>query len=90
VSAARFPNDGEGISGDPIAAVAHAAQESLMEWQFHAWPLCDEHNAGLHAFRVPGLADGQESLGRGPASWWCALGGGHRVAAIGRLGLGAT
>ncbi|MFH8837075.1 hypothetical protein [Streptomyces sp. NPDC017868] len=53
-------------AGDParaLAAVADAAQETVTELLWQAWPLCGEHGIGMH----PHEADGQ-------VSWWCAGG----------------
>ncbi|MEU9487579.1 hypothetical protein AB0D83_28690 [Streptomyces decoyicus] len=48
-----------------LMAVAHAAQETVTECLWQAWPLCGEHDLGMH----PREGDGQPS-------WWC--GGGMR------------
>ncbi|AJT69711.1 hypothetical protein T261_8115 [Streptomyces lydicus] len=51
---------------DPVLAlmaVADAAQETVTECVWQAWPLCDEHGLGMH----PREADGHPS-------WWCAGG----------------
>ncbi|MEW1910862.1 hypothetical protein AB0442_20810 [Kitasatospora sp. NPDC085895] len=63
--------------GDPVTAVAAVAahvQESLMERDRRALPLCPDHGLGLHAVRHSDAA-----------VWWCAADGGHPAAAIGRL-----
>ena len=41
--------------------VADAAQETVTERLWQAWPVCAEHDLGMH----PRDADGQ-------LSWWCA------------------
>ncbi|MFC9387211.1 hypothetical protein [Streptomyces venezuelae] len=45
-----------------LASVADAAQETVMELQWQAWPLCPEHGLGMHPRENP-----EEQL-----SWWCA------------------
>ncbi|MEV7156957.1 hypothetical protein AB0N77_20390 [Streptomyces misionensis] len=67
---------------DPVSAlasVADAAQETVTECLWQAWPLCAEHGLGMH----PRDADGQ-------LSWWCAgeqlrRGPAHIRAAVGAL-----
>ncbi|MER5202589.1 hypothetical protein [Streptomyces sp. NPDC002825] len=49
--------------GHALAAVADAAQETVTELLWQAWPLCGEHDLGMHLRE----ADGQPS-------WWCAGG----------------
>ncbi|MCU7822029.1 hypothetical protein [Kitasatospora sp. DSM 101779] len=56
------------------AAVAAHVQESLLERDRRVQPLCPDHGLGLHAVRHCGAA-----------VWWCAAGGGHPAAEIGRL-----
>ncbi|MFF2998760.1 hypothetical protein ACFVTC_30040 [Streptomyces sp. NPDC057950] len=71
-----------GSAGDPavaLAVVADAAQETVTERMWRAWPLCAEHGLGMH----PRDADGQ-------LSWWCAgersrRGPAHVRAAVGAL-----
>ncbi|MGW0970708.1 hypothetical protein [Streptomyces sp. NPDC002516] len=63
-----------------LATVADAAQETVAERLWQAWPLCAAHDLGMH----PKDADGR-------LSWWCAgegLRGGpaHVRAAVGALG----
>lgn len=63
-----------------LAAITDAAQETVTECCSQAWPVCDEHNLGMH----PREADGQ-------LSWWCAGGkvrgeSAHIRAAVGGLG----
>lgn len=63
----------------PVAAVADAAQETVSELLWQAWPVCGEHGIGMH----PHEADGQ-------VGWWCAGGNSprepaHVPAAIGAL-----
>ncbi len=63
-----------------LAAVAEAAQDTVTERLRRAWPLCAEHDLGLH----PRTADGT-------LSWWCAggipgaPGPAHPRAAVGAL-----
>jgi len=62
-----------------LAIVADAAQDTVAERLWQAWPLCVEHNLGMHTRDVEGLL-----------SWWCAgrrSGGrpGHICAAVGAL-----
>ncbi|MFJ8296416.1 hypothetical protein ACIQ9R_11120 [Streptomyces sp. NPDC094447] len=45
-----------------LASVADAAQETVMELLWRAWPLCPEHGLGMHP-----REDTEERL-----SWWCA------------------
>ncbi|WP_225801033.1 hypothetical protein [Streptomyces sp. NK15101] len=67
---------------DPVLAlwaVADAAQETVVECLWRAWPLCGEHDLGMH----PREADGR-------LSWWCAggtvpRGPAHVRAAVGGL-----
>ncbi|MFD9240790.1 hypothetical protein ACFV0D_02400 [Streptomyces sp. NPDC059556] len=66
-------------SADALAIVADAAQETVAERLWQAWPLCAEHNLGMHTRDVEGLL-----------SWWCSgnrPGGGpdHIRAAVGAL-----
>ena len=46
-----------------VAAVADAAQETVTELLWQAWPVCADHGIGMH----PREEDGQ-------ATWWCAGG----------------
>ncbi|MFD9006163.1 hypothetical protein ACFV0T_35325 [Streptomyces sp. NPDC059582] len=62
-----------------LAIVADAAQDTVAERLWQAWPLCVEHNLGMHTREVEGLL-----------SWWCAGrrpggGPGHIRAAVGAL-----
>ncbi|MBK3633437.1 hypothetical protein JHN52_10840 [Streptomyces sp. MBT97] len=62
-----------------LAIVADAAQDTVSECLWQAWPLCVEHKLGLHARE----ADGQ-------LAWWCAggtptVGSPHIRAAVGSL-----
>ncbi|MEV5340286.1 hypothetical protein AB0K93_17685 [Streptomyces sp. NPDC052676] len=63
-----------------LASVADAAQETVMELLWQAWPLCPEHGLGMHP-----VADAQERL-----FWRCAgersrRGPAHLHAAVGAL-----
>ncbi|MFE7515407.1 hypothetical protein ACFU8I_29890 [Streptomyces sp. NPDC057540] len=67
-------------AGDPLgalAAVADAAQETVTELLWRAWPLCGEHRLGMHA---------REDGGR--LSWWCAGGTAPREPAHLRAAVG--
>ncbi|MEV4940497.1 hypothetical protein [Streptomyces zaomyceticus] len=62
-----------------LAIVADAAQETVAERLWQAWPLCAEHGLGMHP------QDADEQL-----SWWCAgerssRGPAHIRAAVGAL-----
>jgi hypothetical protein len=59
-----------------LTAITDAAQETVTECLWQAWPVCDEHDLGMH----PRDADGQ-------LSWWCAGGNipDHIQAAVGGL-----
>jgi hypothetical protein len=56
-----------------LIAVADAAQDSVMEALWEAWPVCPSHQLGVHV---------QE--GEGVPTWWCKGGGGHVAAAVGK------
>jgi hypothetical protein len=58
-----------------LAEVAEYPQEQ-MDQELRCWPVCEQHNVGLHP-EVHG----------GTAVWWCRLGK-HAVATIGELGAG--
>ncbi|MFF7173317.1 hypothetical protein [Streptomyces pseudovenezuelae] len=67
-----------------VAIVADAAQDTVAERLWQAWPLCVEHNLGMHAREVEGRL-----------SWWCAgersrVGAAHTRAAVGALDRGAS
>ncbi|WP_327696969.1 hypothetical protein [Streptomyces sp. NBC_00459] len=72
---------------DPAAAlaeVADAAQETIMDRMWQAWPVCADHGLGMH----PRGADGQ--LADEEPYWWCAgeasgLVPAHVRAAVGAL-----
>ncbi|MFD5766995.1 hypothetical protein ACFWIN_14385 [Streptomyces sp. NPDC127049] len=73
-----YPEAPEG-SAQALVIVADAAQETVAECLWRAWPLCAEHDLGMHARDVEGLL-----------SWWCAGspsggGPGHIRAAVGAL-----
>ncbi|MFE2016067.1 hypothetical protein [Streptomyces sp. NPDC059491] len=62
-----------------LEAIAEAAQDTLVELLWQAWPLCPEHDLGMH----PRPVDGR-------LSWWCAgerlrRGPSHLRAAVGEL-----
>ena len=63
-----------------LESIAEAAQETVTERLWQAWPVCDVHGLGMH----PRDADGR-------LSWWCAgvrtrPGTAHILAAVGALG----
>ncbi|MGW3664666.1 hypothetical protein [Streptomyces sp. NPDC005141] len=71
--------DSEDDPASALAVVADAAQETVTELLWQAWPLCAEHDLGMH----PRESDGQ-------LSWWCAgerlrRGPAHIRAAVGAL-----
>ncbi|MFE7584077.1 hypothetical protein ACFU5Y_21265 [Streptomyces gardneri] len=69
-------------SDDPVsavAAVADAAQETVVELLWQAWPVCGEHGVGMHPYTE------DEQVG-----WWCSGGRtprepAHVPAAVGAL-----
>lgn len=60
-----LPPDSAQNSVLALAAVADAAQETVTEGLWRAWPVCTEHDLGLHPREVDGRV-----------CWWCA--GEHR------------
>ena len=52
---------GPDTAADDLEAVAEAAQETVTERLWRAWPLCSEHDLGMHVRKVSGRP-----------SWWCA------------------
>ncbi|MEE1820388.1 hypothetical protein PUR59_35920 [Streptomyces sp. SP18ES09] len=75
----RLEPDSAGDPLDALAAVADAAQDTVTELLWRAWPLCAEHNLGMHVYE----AEGQ-------LSWWCSGGmdprhPAHLRAAVGGL-----
>ncbi|GAB1334274.1 hypothetical protein ACE1SV_08640 [Streptomyces sp. E-15] len=68
-----------------LRAVAEAAQDTVMECLWQAWPVCTLHNLGMH------LGEGEgEGEGAGGVVWWCAGSGRpddpeHPRAAVGEL-----
>ncbi|MFF4439617.1 hypothetical protein [Streptomyces sp. NPDC001621] len=80
-----YPKAAEDLA-HALAIVADAAQDTVTECLWQAWPLCVEHNLGVHAHEV-----------QGQLSWWCAgerarfgpahtLGAAHILSAVGALG----
>ncbi|MFE3070485.1 hypothetical protein [Streptomyces sp. NPDC059247] len=73
-----------------LAVVADAAQETVMELLWQAWPLCSAHGIGMHP-RPAGTANGwypSEVDPAGPPVWWCRGGRGdthHDVCLVGEL-----
>ncbi|GAB2490139.1 hypothetical protein GCM10027187_66290 [Streptosporangium sandarakinum] len=72
----RGATQGNGIrpGGGGLAAVADAVQEVVMEMAWTVWPVCPEHDRGLHV-----------AWERGRAVWRCTAGGSHAVAPVGEL-----
>ncbi|MER8041749.1 hypothetical protein [Streptomyces sp. NPDC094032] len=80
---------------DPAAAltaVADGAQETIMELLWQVWPICEEHESGVHLRRAGTADDGYqgETDAVGPPVWWCRGGAGrdgdcHDVALVGEL-----
>lgn len=71
------PDSATGL-GAAVSAVAEAAQDTVMECLWQAWPVCPVHNLGMHV--------GQGS--DGPA-WWCAGGPAPKDPAHARAAVGA-
>ncbi|MEU9309146.1 hypothetical protein [Streptomyces sp. NPDC048256] len=74
-----LPPDAGAGPGTALAAVAEAAQDTVLECLWQVWPVCAEHRLGMH----PGQEDGQ-------AVWRCAGGNderepGHVQAPVGKL-----
>lgn len=59
-----------------LAAVADAAQDTVTERLWQAWPVCPEHDLGMHLY--------EDDAGV-PLGWWCAGGPAHIRAAVGAL-----
>ncbi|MEU3614881.1 hypothetical protein ABZ725_21530 [Streptomyces sp. NPDC006872] len=59
----ELPPERSAGPGAALAAVAFAAQDTVLEYLWQVWPVCPEHRLGMH----PG-----EEHGR--AVWWCAGG----------------
>ena len=75
-SSGLSPGDAEGPPGSPdmLVLVAEELQEAVTESLFAAWPVCPEHQFGLHTRVI-----------NDQAVWWCSAGDGHAIAAIGNL-----
>ncbi|WEH40373.1 hypothetical protein OG233_13245 [Streptomyces sp. NBC_01218] len=88
------PEEGEPPEPDDaetaLGVVAEAAQDTVMELLWQAWPLCPAHGTGMHLL-PPDTGRGwypSEAELAGPPAWWC--GGGqedarHRVSPVGEL-----
>ena len=66
-------------AADRLAVVAEAAQETVMELLWRAWPICPAHGIGMHL---------QPADPEDPPVWWCRGGRdgvSHSVAAVGGL-----
>lgn len=56
-----------------LSLVAEAAQDTIMELLWQAWPICREHKTGMH-LRPAGSTDdgcGGEADASDPTAWWC-------------------
>ncbi|MGW6520829.1 MULTISPECIES: hypothetical protein [unclassified Streptomyces] len=62
-----LPPDAGAGPATALAAVAEAAQDTVLECLWQVWPVCAEHRLGMH----PGQEDGQ-------AVWRCAGGNDER------------
>jgi hypothetical protein len=76
----RLDPDSQQSHASALASVAEAAQETVMELLWRAWPLCPEHGLGMHP-----AEDAQERL-----FWRCTgerspHGRAHLLAAVGAL-----
>ncbi|GGY17907.1 hypothetical protein [Streptomyces tanashiensis] len=60
-----------------LSVVTDAAQETVTERLWQAWPLCGEHHLGMHPREVDGRL-----------SWWCAGAAARREAAHIRAAVG--
>ncbi|MGW2282933.1 hypothetical protein [Streptomyces sp. NPDC001770] len=72
-----------------LSVVAEAAQDTLMELLWRAWPVCPAHGTGMHV-RAAGTTDDHlpGDPDPGPPVWWCGGGrdgGCHDAAAVGEL-----
>jgi hypothetical protein len=82
----REPDDAMTV----LTLVADAAQETLMELLWQAWPICPEHKIGMHV-RPAGTGDdwcGGEADASDAAVWWCRgsqRGTCHDVSLVGEL-----
>lgn len=83
----------DGAADHALAFAADAAQETVMELLWQAWPVCPYHGMGTHS-RPEGTGvdwdwDGAAGDGSGRVVWWCR---GHRgddchdLAPVGELG----
>lgn len=59
---------------EAVAAVANHVQSGLSESSWRVWPLCPDHDLGVHSVERSGVA-----------VWWCSGDGGHQVAPVGAL-----
>ena len=75
----RLYSDSTDDPDSALAIVADAAQDTVSERLWQAWPVCAEHGLGMHSREVDG-----------EMSWWCAgersrRGPAHIRAAVGAL-----
>jgi hypothetical protein len=73
-----------------LAAVADAAQETVMELLWQVWPICPAHKIGTHPSPA-GTTDGRHQYdtdSAAPPVWWCRGGSDgicHDVSPVGEL-----
>ncbi|XUL87890.1 hypothetical protein ACQ86D_15420 [Streptomyces galilaeus] len=66
----------EDADADPLVHVAEAAQETVVELLWRAWPVCPFHKLGTHPRPEGTTADWEYGESWGPGVvWWCR---GHR------------
>ncbi|MFI6402843.1 hypothetical protein [Streptomyces sp. NPDC050548] len=95
VALADGTSQGNGLSepedadADPLVHVADAAQETVVELLWQAWPVCPFHKLGTHPRPEGTTADWEYGESWGPGVvWWCrGYHGGdcHDLASVGEL-----
>ncbi|MCX4765771.1 hypothetical protein OG562_33310 [Streptomyces sp. NBC_01275] len=83
-----LPPGSDATPAAALAAVAEAAQDTVLECLWQVWPECTEHRLGMHPSR--GAEGGDESGGEGGLPVWRCAGGRdarnpEHVRAIGEL-----
>ncbi|QIQ02707.1 hypothetical protein [Streptomyces liangshanensis] len=82
-----------------LAEVADAAQSTVMELRWRAWPVCPVHQVGTHLWLAAsdgpdggdtdgGDMDEDDTDAADPPAWWCGGGRGgtrHRLSLVGEL-----
>jgi hypothetical protein len=73
-----------------LAIVAEAAQDTIMELLWQAWPVCSEHRLGMHPRPMGTSGDWYRNRldENSPPIWWCRgrqEGGWHDVCPVGEL-----